>query len=262
MDKINHNFKKKYGQNFISDDTLINNIINSVDLNKNDLVIEIGPGAGALTKKLINKCNVLAYEIDKELDKYLNFDNSNFNIIWDDFLKRDIKKDIEKYKYEKLYIIANIPYYITTPIIEKITKEVLNLEKIIIMVQKEVGERFSAKPGCKDYGSLTIYLNYYYDIKKLFDVNRKYFMPVPNVDSVIISLNRKANKLEVKNEIMFFKLIKDSFRFKRKNLKNNLVGYDLNKIDSILKNNGYTLSNRAEELPIEVFVDISNNYNI
>ena len=127
------------------------------------------------------------------------------------------------------------------------------------MVQKEVGERFSATPGNKNYGSISVFLNYFYDIKELFVVSKNCFIPKPNVDSVVISLEKKVNKLKVQDEAKFFKLIRDSFQYKRKNLKNNLKNYDLEKVEEILKKKNKDLTVRAESLDLETFIEISNN---
>lgn len=258
---IEHNFKKKFGQNFLKDKNIITKIANVVETNKKDLIIEIGPGAGALTEELVKKSQVLAYEIDKDLEETLinKFKDNNFNIIFDDFLKRNLKEDLSQIKYDKLYVIANLPYYITTPIINKIINEKINVQEMVLMVQKEVGERFSAKIGTKDYSSITIFLNYYFDIKKEFIVSRNSFYPAPNVDSIIISLRKKEKKYNVKNEEIFFKLIRDSFVQKRKTLKNNLKEYNFLEIGKILQENNLPLDVRAENVPIEVFVEISNN---
>lgn len=260
---IEHKFKKKFGQNFIKDESVVNKIINKADIPDDTLVIEIGPGAGSLTKELVKKAkNVVAYEIDVELEDYLDeleMDHSNLKIIWDDFLKRNIKEDIKSYNYKKLYVVANLPYYITTPIITKFIDDDIVVDDMIIMVQKEVAQRLLAKPNSKDYGSLTVFLNYHFNIEKLFDVSRNVFIPKPNVDSSIIKLSSKSNKLKVLNLDVFYKLVRDSFRFKRKTLRNNLDGYDLDKIVDVLNKYNKNLNVRAEALPLEVFVDISNN---
>lgn len=260
---IDHNFKKKFGQNFLQDNNIIRKIVETANIEKDSLIIEIGPGRGALTKYLVEKGQVFAYEIDTELKDYLEkeFENSTVDFIFEDFLQRNIKEDIKKYKYNKLYVVANLPYYITTPIITKLIEEQIDLEKMVVMVQKEVGERFSAAKGTKDYSSITVFLNYFFKIKKEFIVSKNAFIPKPNVDSIIISLNKKENKLKVINEDSFFKLVRDSFRQKRKTLKNNLKEYDFEKIYEILKKYNISESVRAEELPLEVFVEISNNLN-
>ena len=257
----NFSFKKKFGQNFIVDKNIIQNIVNKSDINKETLVIEIGPGAGSLTNALGAKAkNVLAYEIDDTLKPILEKNiHSNTQIIYGDFLKRDVLNDIQKYDYKKLYVVANLPYYITTPIIIKLIEDKVPVQKIVVMVQKEVGDRFKAKPKTKEYNSLSVYLNYYFNINKLLDVSRNVFMPKPNVDSIVVEFTRKENNLFLKNEDIFFKLIRDSFTQKRKTLKNNLKGYDLKKVEEILKNHNYDLSVRAEALPVEIFVEISNN---
>ena len=255
------NFKKKYGQNFLKDKNKVKKIVDSADIKDNSLVIEVGPGGGILTTELSLKAdNVLCYEIDLELKPILEnkFSKNNVKIIFDDFLNRNIENDIEKYNYDNLYFISNVPYYITTPILMKLINSSLNFDKIVIMVQEEVGERFSAKPNSKDYSSITVFLNYYFDVKKEFKVNRLEFNPVPNVDSEVISFTRKKELLKLKDKELFFKLVKDSFKFKRKNIKNNLKGYNLDIIERILKSNNLDLTSRAEQLPIEVFVEMSN----
>ena len=155
--------------------------------------------------------------------------------------------------------MANLPYYITTPIILKVIEEDLNLKSLTVMVQKEVGDRFTTRPGSREYGSITVFLNYYFEIKKLFDVSRNCFYPKPNVESCVLKLIPKKEKIKLKNEEKFFNLIKDSFRFKRKTLKNNLSDYDLEKVESILKKYNLDLSIRAENLSLEIFAEISNN---
>ena len=260
------NFKKKFGQNFLIDQNITTNIVLKSDILPNSLIIEIGCGDGRLTKKLCSTNNiVLGYEIDDEVIPLLTNnlrEYDNFNLINDDFMKRDIVSDISKFSYDNLYVIANLPYYITTPIIEKIIDSKLNLEKMVIMVQKEVGDRISASVGTRDYSSLSVYLNYYFDIKKLFYVSRNSFMPRPNVDSVVVSLSKKKDKIVVKDEELFFNLVRDSFRFKRKNLRNNLKGYDLEVINNVLLKYGFDLNVRAEQLSLEVFCDIANNLSI
>ena len=258
----NFKFKKSYGQNFINDDNIIKNIVKKANIKENSLVLEIGPGAGVLTKELAKYAkNVLSYEIDNSLEEILDEnlkDYHNIHIIFDDFLKRDIKEDIKDYNYDNIYVIANIPYYITTPIITKIIDSKISFQEIIIMVQKEVGERFSAKSGTRDYSSITVFLNYYFDIHKLFDVSRNCFTPKPNVDSVVICFEKKKDKYKLLDEGLFFDLIRDAFKFKRKNLRNNLKKYNLEVIEKILKQYNKDLTSRAEELDVEVFVSLAN----
>ena len=253
-------FKKKYGQNFLVDENIAKKIVD-IPIKDNSLVIEIGCGDGRLTKYLCSKFDkVIGYEIDSEVkDRLLaNLANySNYEIYFADFLKRDVLGDLKKENYNHLYVIANLPYYITTPILEKLIDLNLDIELIRIMVQKEVGDRFSAIVGSRDYGSITVYLNYNFDVKKDFVVSRNCFYPKPNVDSMIVSLIKKE-KIKVNNLGVFYKLIRDSFRFKRKNLRNNLKEYDLSLIEKILRLHGYDLSVRAEQLSVNIFCEIAN----
>ena len=258
---LDHKFKKKFGQNFLQDNNIIKKIANVCETNRDDLIVEIGPGAGALTRELINKSQVLAYEIDNELkDRLLyTFKDENVNFIFDDFLNRDLKKDLSSINYKNLYVIANLPYYITTPIINKIIAEKIDVNKMVLMVQKEVGERFSSKPGTKDYSSITVFLNYYFDIKREFIVSRNSFFPKPNVDSIIVSFTKKKEKYIVKDEELLFKIIKDAFKQKRKTLKNNLKEYDFSKVEEILLKHKLPLDIRAENISLELFIEICNN---
>lgn len=254
-------FKKKFGQNFLIDKNVVNKIVADIDVCPSSLVIEIGCGDGKLTSILCQKFDrVLGYEIDLEVkDKLIGnlSDYSNYEIIFDDFLKRDIVSDI-KCNYDQLYIVANLPYYITTPIIEKITESRLDVQLMRVMVQKEVGDRFTAKVGTKEYSSLSVFLDYNYDVKKEFIVSRNCFYPRPNVDSLIVSFYKKNNKIFVKDLELFYKLVRDSFRFKRKTLKNNLSGYDLDAISRVLNKYDLDLSVRAENISTKIFCEISN----
>lgn len=263
LEQNNFNFKKKFGQNFIIDENIINSIVTKSAIDKETLVIEIGPGAGSLTAKLAESSKqVLCYEIDTTLKEILNENLKQYNnvdIIYQDFLEADVINDIKKYNYTKLYIVANLPYYITTPIIINVIEKKLNVDKMVVMVQKEVGDRFKANVGTKDYNSLSIYLNYYFNVKKLMDISRNIFIPKPNVDSIVVEFTKKENNYNLKNEEIFFKLIRDSFTQKRKTIRNNLKNYDLNKIEEVLKKHNQDLSTRAEQITIETFVEIANN---
>lgn len=256
-------FKKKFGQNFIIDENIINNIIKVSDLSKDTLVIEIGPGAGSLTRKLaINAGFVLCYEIDKALKPILDNnlkDFVNVNVIYNDFLTENIVNELKKYDFNKVCVVANLPYYITTPIVTKIIDNKIPVDKMVIMVQKEVGDRFKAIPNTKDYSSLSVFLNYYFDIKKELDVSKNVFLPRPNVDSIVISLTKKEQRNICLNEDLFFKLIRDAFKQKRKTLKNNLKDYNIEKIEEVLIKYGFDLSVRAEQLGLDVYIDLANN---
>ena len=263
LDSNSFKFKKKFGQNFIVDENVIDKIIGSAGIDSDTMVIEIGPGAGSLTYKLCSVAkNVLCYEIDTSLKDVLSNNLNGFDNVlvkYCDFLNVDVCDDLKNYNYDKLYVVANLPYYITTPIIMKIIEDKIPVDKIVVMVQKEVGDRFKAVPGSKDYGSLSIYLNYYFDVCKLMDISRNIFIPKPNVDSIIVEFKRKKSSFTVNDSDLFFKLVRDSFNQKRKTLRNNLKGYDLDNVLGVLSRYDYDLHVRAENLPIQVFVDISNN---
>ena len=261
MDK-KHIFKKSLGQNFLIDNNIINKIVDSSEVDLNTLVLEIGPGEGAISKLLVPRSGqTILYEIDNSLEEKLNVlleDCSNKKILIKDFLKTDINQDISNYSFEKLYVVANLPYYITTPIIMKFIDENVLPDRFVVMVQKEVAHRLSAKVGSKDYGSLTVLLNYYYDISILFDVSRNCFIPKPNVDSSIICMKKKYDRLYIKDIELFKRLVRDSFLHKRKTLKNNLGNYNLVIIEKVLNKYGFDLSVRAENLSLDVYVDIVN----
>ena len=255
-------YKKNLGQNFLQDKNIIDKIVNAPDYGDNNLVIEIGPGAGALTKELLKKVDrAILYEVDTRLEKIKNKELStfvNYELIFDDFLNRDVNKDISKYDFDNLYIVANLPYYITTPIITKIINDKIPTNEIVIMIQKEVADRFSAKPGSKEYGQITVFLNYFFDIDNVCNVSKNCFFPKPKVDSAVIKMKRKESNDYIKNFDVFNKLVKDSFRFKRKTIKNNLVGYDLDIISNILTKYGFDVNTRSENIPYNVFVEIAN----
>lgn len=252
-------FKKRFGQNFLENREILNKIVDESKFEKESLIIEIGCGSGYLTDILIERgYNVLGYEIDKTLsEKLMMKENDNFRVIIDDFLKRNIEEDIKNYDYEKIYVIGNIPYYITTPIIEKLIDSIIDFDSIVLMVQKEVADRIISLPNSKNYGSLTVYLNYNFKIEKLLDVDRRFFYPIPKVDSSVIKLSKK-HKPTIYNEKHFYKLIRDSFAQKRKTLKNNLLNYDFEIIMKILDKHGFSDKVRAEQIPLDVFIDISN----
>ena len=262
LDNNNFSFKKKFGQNFLLDQNILSNIVAVSNANKGTLVIEIGVGAAALTKKIAEKAKkVLGYEIDSTLKPVLDEilrDYDNVDIIYDDFLNRNIKEDIKEYDYDEIMVVANLPYYITTPIITKFIDEKIDVKQIVVMVQNEVADRFSAKVNTKSYNSLTIFLNYYFDIKKAFVVSKNVFYPKPNVDSAVVVFEKKKDKYKVKNEELFFEIVKAAFTQKRKTIKNNLKKYDLEKIERVLKQNGKDLSTRAEAISIEEFIEISD----
>lgn len=245
--------KKSLGQNFLKDDAVLERISNSVSVTSDDLILEIGSGQGALTKKLVLKgCHFLGYEIDQRMKPFLKqFDPF---IIYEDFLSRDIHKDLKRFCYHHLYVVANIPYYITTPIIEHIISSDVIPREMDLLVQKEVADRFSAKPKTKHYGYFTVYLNFYFSVQKLFDVSKTSFFPVPKVDSAVVKFIYKEHAdLDTKKYFLF---LKDCFSNKRKTLKNNLKNYHWDQIFPILKSHGFTENVRAEEISEDVFESI------
>lgn len=252
--------KKSLGQNFLNNEKILIDIANSIETKENDLIIEIGPGKGALTKYLSKKNSYLiCYEVDTRMNTILkNYNNDKTKIIFNDFLKANIEEDIKEIKYNNLYIIANIPYYITTPIIKK-ALTLKKLQAMTLLVQKEVAERLSAKPGNKAYSSLTVYLNYYFNIEYLFNVNKNCFTPSPKVDSAVIKFIKKHEISQVNDENKLFQLIENSFKLKRKTLKNNLKEYNWNKINEILMKHNLPENIRAEELSLDLFIEIANN---
>ena len=248
--------KKKFGQNFITDRNLIEKIVKSAELQDKD-VIEVGPGQGALTGVLtLVAKNVTAYEIDTDLKPYLDKleeENDNLEVIYQDFLKIDL--NLEK----ETHLIGNLPYYITSEILFKFLKT-KNLKSATIMIQKEVADRITSKEGSKKYNALTVITNYLCDIKKVMNVNKKLFKPVPKVDSTVIKLIKKENKkLTQEKEPQFFIFVKACFKQKRKTLVNNLhAEYNISKqrIIALLKELNIKEQVRAEELSIEKIIKI------
>ncbi|NLA32407.1 MAG: ribosomal RNA small subunit methyltransferase A [Mollicutes bacterium] len=252
--------KKRFGQNFIKNKQLLEKIVGFIDIKKNDLVIEIGLGQGDLTEAILKKNPFyIGYEVDEDLKPFLEkYIEKKVFINYEDFLKANIKETIKDIDYSKLYIISNLPYYITTPIINKIINEKLPVHQMLLMMQKEVGDRFTAQPSTRLYGSITVHLNYYFNISKVLTVGKENFTPKPKVDSVVLLFESKETKESV-DQKTFQSVLKESFQFKRKNIKNNLKKYDLKTIEKILSKHGFSLNSRAEELPLNIFVEIANN---
>lgn len=251
--------KKMYGQNFLINQNILDVIVANSDINKNTCVIEIGPGIGALTEVLaLNAKKVLAYEIDKDMINILNDTlslYSNVLIKNVDILDADINADIIEHfgENEEVVVVANLPYYITTPIIFKFLEQT-EINKFLFMVQKEVGKRLTGKPKTKDYNALSVLMEYKTKSKIIHNVPRNSFLPEPKVDSVLIKIEAIKNDYKLNNEANFIKFIQYCFSQRRKTLVNNLSeSYQMDKesIIKVLSNNGFNATVRAEELTLK-----------
>ena len=258
--------KKKFGQNFLKDSNILNKIIEASECDKDTLIIEVGPGLGSLTELLCRNAGfVIAYEIDNDLIPILKNNLNkydNYEIINKDILEANIDEDILKYKdkFKNIYLVANLPYYITTPIILGTLEKTNLITRYVMMMQKEVALRLTSKPKTKDYAAISIAIEYRGIAKMMFLVDRKSFIPSPNVDSAVIRLDLyNEKKYFPKNEKLFFDLTKQSFHQRRKTLLNNLsVNYPKDFIIKMLKDNNYKESIRAEELSILDFIKLSD----
>lgn len=267
MNKYNITANKGYGQNFLIDEFTIQEIVNKAEVSKKDLIIEIGPGLGNLTSLLLeNAGKVICIELDKKMINLLNdrFSMySNFELINEDILKVDLHKLInQNSNFENVKVVANLPYYITTPIIMKLLEDRLNLKSITVMVQKEVALRLAEKPGGKETGSITYSINYYTNPEIVLNVSKECFIPIPKVDSAVLKLNLlNKPKVDVQDEKLFFKIIKTAFLQKRKTLINSLSNNGIeNKetLEKILNKLNINPKIRAEELSLEDFANITN----
>lgn len=270
LKKYNITANKSLGQNFLINDEVIQNTIDAANITDKDLIIEIGPGLGTLTKLLLEKAKkVIAIELDNKMVNILNERfalYSNFEIIHQDVLKVDLKNIIETAKrengIEKVKIVANLPYYITTPIIMKLLEDKLDVESITVMVQKEVAERLAATPGEKLAGAITYSVNYYCETEKVVLVPKESFIPAPEVESEVIKLVLRKNvPVEVKNEEKFLKLIKVSFMQRRKTFLNGVSNSGLiekQKLKEILEELEISENVRGENLSLEKFAQIAN----
>lgn len=253
---------KKLGQNFLINQQIIDDIIEKSKITNEDTVLEIGPGLGSLTKALLkNAKRVIAVELDENMVNILKnrFNNENLEIINDDILKIDLIELTNK--YGKIKVVANLPYYITTPIIMKLLEEEHYIDSITVMVQKEVGERLCAKPGSKDFGAVTIGVNYYSNSKIIIDVPKDNFLPAPEVDSCVIKLDiLNTPPVELKDKKRFFRLVKAGFSQRRKTINNSLASGEFGKdaVLTVLNKLNIDAKLRAEDLSIEDFANITN----
>jgi len=258
--------KKKFGQNFLTDQNILSEIIDAADLNSKTAVIEIGPGLGSLTERLVEKAGfVLCYEIDKEVIPLLKnnlISYNNYDVINKDILDVDINEDINKYlkDFENIYVVANLPYYITTPIILGLLSKTDKIDRYVMMMQKEVADRICGKPKTKDYNALSIAIQYRCEAKKINNVPRTVFIPAPNVDSAIIRLDKYKEKVyEAKDEKFFFEFIRLCFNQRRKTLINNLsIKFEKDLILKMLKEFNIKENVRSEELEINDFIKLSD----
>jgi len=266
LKKYNIRANKSLGQNFLINQNVIDEIVNGAEITKDDLVIEIGPGLGTLTKELLRRAGkVICIELDHRMIKILNDRFSsygNFEIINDDVLKVDLNRIIEK-ENKKCKIVANLPYYITTPIIMKLLENKLNIESITVMIQKEVAERLIATPGEKLSGAITYTVYYYCESEKIMEVPPESFIPEPEVTSEVIKLNlRKSSPVEVNDMKKMFSIIKVAFMQRRKTLLNALTNGNIinNKQEAIEIFNNFkiNLNARAEELTLQQFAELAN----
>lgn len=271
LERHGFTFKKSFGQNFLTDTNILQKIVDTADIDKNVNVIEIGPGIGALTEFLAeNAAEVMAFEIDDRLVPILEDtlrDHDNVKVINEDVLKADLQTRVKEFENPNLPIkvVANLPYYITTPILMHLIESKIPFAEFVVMMQKEVADRISAEPNTKAYGSLSIAVQYYMTAKVAFVVPRTVFVPAPNVDSAILKMTRRKQPLvEVKDEDFFFRVSKASFVHRRKTLWNNLTSHFgkseevKNKLEQALENAVIKPSIRGEALSISDFARLSD----
>ena len=275
LNKYDIKANKRFGQNFLIDDNILENIVEVSNISKSDLVIEIGPGLGNLTEYIIDKAGyMLLVEIDNKMIQILNDrfkEKDNYSLLNDDVLKINLDKKVEEIekklniKFNKIKVVANLPYYITTPILFKLLQDESRIDSITVMVQKEVAERMVARSKTKDYGILTLMVEYLSDANIEFIVPKDSFIPAPNVTSAIISL-RKNKKFRVNDEKIFFDLIHKSFAKRRKTMINSLFLSNFNGMDKEILNEIFNQLDidknvRAEELEIEDYINITDIIN-
>lgn len=268
LKKYDFTFKKSLGQNFLIDANILNRIVDGAGVNGNVGVIEIGPGIGSLTEALAKKAKkVISFEIDGRLLPILSetlADYSNVEIINNDILKVDVDKIIaEKMSdCEKIMVVANLPYYITTPILTHLIENTEKIDGYVVMMQKEVANRLNAKVGTKDYNSLTILLNYYTDVEYLFTVPKKVFVPAPNVESAVVKIMTKETR-EFETDGKFFKFVRSCFVQRRKTLLNNLISsYGKDKkqdLQNACLDSDIEPGRRSETLSLAEFYNLYNN---
>lgn len=262
--KYNFKFSKSLGQNFLVDDSVLNDIVNGAEVNNEDYVIEIGPGVGTLTAQLLMKAKrVTAIELDNDLIPILQSElgeYENFDLIHNDALKVDFNALIGDEQSVKL--VANLPYYVTTPIILKLLKDGYNFKSLTIMIQKEVAERMNAEPNCKEYGALSVLVQYYCNTSIVRKVPPTCFMPRPKVESIVIKLDRlEKPRVEAKDPKLMFELVRAGFNMRRKTLWNaaKTLKLEKEKLEEAFNNSGIDPKRRAETLTLEEFAILSDS---
>jgi len=265
--KYGFNFTKSLGQNFLVDENILREIVDGADIKENDIVFEIGAGIGTLTGELAKRAKkVIAIEIDKRLIPILNETLSEFDnveIVNQDVLKVDLAALVSQYSpNQKIKVVANLPYYITTPIIMRFLEENIELSSMVIMIQREVADRMAAKPSTKAYGSLSVAMQYYAESKIIAEAPKEAFVPSPNVDSAVLKIDVKQDKgVDLMDSDLFFEVVKGSFSKRRKTILNALSTYgDFEKdiIEKALGASGIDPIRRGETLTIMEFADLSN----
>lgn len=269
VNKYGFKFSKSLGQNFLIDENIIYKIIQGSEITKDDFIVEVGPGIGTLTQYLAEEAKkVLAIEIDKTLIPILEEtlkDYENIEVINSDVLELDLKELIEnKFCGGEVKVVANLPYYVTTPIIMKFLEEEVPVKDIVVMVQKEVADRLKAKPNTKDYGSLSVAVQYYCEPEIVTRVPKSVFIPNPNVESTVIRLKVLDNpQVNVTDKKIFFDVVRASFGKRRKTLLNSLslsnLGLSKDEIKQVLEISDIDPKRRGESLNIEEFATLSNN---
>ena len=261
--KYNFKFSKSLGQNFLIDDSVLTDIVEGADVDDKDFIIEIGPGVGTLTAKLLMKAKrVTSIELDNDLIPILQEElgeYENFNLIHNDALKVDFNELIGD--EESVKLVANLPYYVTTPIIVKLLKDGYNFKSLTIMIQKEVAERIDAQPNCKEYGALSVLVQYYCNTSIVRRVAPSCFIPRPKVESIVIRLDRlKEPRVKTKDEKIMFELVRAGFNMRRKTLWNAAKAFGLSKekLEQAFEKSGIDPKRRAETLSIQEFANLAD----